>query len=198
MTKREQVALRETKKQNKGAPPNPWLRSLAAFQSIELAGLSDEEVISKLTDGGEIPPPWQKWLPAVDEVIFFPNMHIAFSSLVIDRTAKVAYIAMPAFPPKSAMVQPSGLTRSMLKMALSALADETRLQIIELLAQEDPLNAKEIQERLGLSQSAASRHINQLAGSGFLKVEKISGVKYLSNSSYPLDRLFDELKTLFG
>lgn len=33
MTKREQVALRETKKQNKGAPPNPWLRSLAAFQS---------------------------------------------------------------------------------------------------------------------------------------------------------------------
>ena len=71
----------------------------------------------------------------------------------------------------------------MLKMGLSALADETRLQIIDLLAKEGPLNAKEIQSRLDLSQSAASRHINQLAGSGYLKVEKISGVKYLSNSS---------------
>ena len=33
MTKRKQEELREAKKKNKGTPPNPWLRSLASFQS---------------------------------------------------------------------------------------------------------------------------------------------------------------------
>ena len=48
--------------------------------------------------------------------------------------------------------------------------------MIELLVAEPGLNTKEIQEKLNMSQSAVSRHINQLAGNGFVEVVRVSGV----------------------
>jgi len=46
---------------------------------------------------------------------------------------------------------------------LSGLADETRLRILELFAEQNELSAQEIMARLDLSQSSVSRHLKQLA-----------------------------------
>lgn len=50
-----------------------------------------------------------------------------------------------------------------LQLRLEALADETRLQILDLFAAQDELTAQEIQDRLALTQSTASRQLRGLA-----------------------------------
>jgi uncharacterized membrane protein len=58
--------------------------------------------------------------------------------------------------------------RSELRARLNALADDTRLRILELLAQQDELSAQDLIATLDLSQSSVSRHLKQLVGMGYL------------------------------
>ena len=53
---------------------------------------------------------------------------------------------------------------------LKALGDESRLEIIQLLKAEGELGTQEINDRFGLSKSAASRHIRQLVANGIIDV----------------------------
>ena len=66
---------------------------------------------------------------------------------------------------------------------LTALADDTRLRILELLARKDNLRAQEIIEQVALSQSNTSRHLKQLVGAGFIVEQKDEG----ANKSYRLN-----------
>ncbi len=81
----------------------------------------------------------------------------------------------------------------------SALADETRLHILELLAKHGELLAQDIIARLDLSQSSVSRHLKQLTSTGFLIERRSEG----ANKSYRLDlskidRTFFELRQLLS
>ena len=62
-------------------------------------------------------------------------------------------------------------------MRLNAMADDTRLHILELMAKEGELGAKEIIARLDLSQSSASRHLRQLSATGYLIERRHEGAK---------------------
>ncbi|HEY4387681.1 MAG TPA: metalloregulator ArsR/SmtB family transcription factor [Ktedonobacteraceae bacterium] len=61
-----------------------------------------------------------------------------------------------------------------LKSLADALADETRLHILELFVQHEELVAQELMDRLDISQSSASRHLKQLVQAGYL-LEKREG-----------------------
>ncbi len=61
--------------------------------------------------------------------------------------------------------------------ALRAVADPTRLKILDLLGGGE-LYAQEIVGRLGLAQSAVSRHLGQLERAGLVVVEARRGSKY--------------------
>ena len=80
--------------------------SVDAYNSIEMRGLSDAEALARITDGGKVPKPWQNWLPFAKRVICFPNPHLFFHSLVIDRTLHTVYTALPVFIPTEATVRP--------------------------------------------------------------------------------------------
>jgi DNA-binding transcriptional ArsR family regulator len=86
------------------------------------------------------------------------------------------------------------LSRSELLMRLNALADETRLSILELLVGEEGLSSQEIMERLDLSQSAASRHLRQLAATGYLTTERREGAKFYRLNPERIDDTFMALK----
>jgi len=60
---------------------------------------------------------------------------------------------------------------------LRALADETRLEIVSLLG-DGELYAQQIVDRLDLSQSSISRHLNLLVAGGVLTVRRESGMKF--------------------
>ena len=72
------------------------------------------------------------------------------------------------------VAQPQGSTerpairRAELLVRLAALADDTRLRMLELLTQRGELAGQEIMAHLQLSQSGASRHLNNLKGAGLV------------------------------
>lgn len=71
-------------------------------------------------------------------------------------------------PPKNQTATSPNLSRSELLVRLNALADDTRLRILELLTRHDELCAQDFINELDLSQSSASRHLRQLTASGYL------------------------------
>lgn len=74
------------------------------------------------------------------------------------------------------------LTGEDLLESIRALGDGNRLRILDLLATGE-LYAQEIVGRLGIAQSAVSRHLSQLERAGLVRVEPRRGMKY-----YALDR----------
>lgn len=74
------------------------------------------------------------------------------------------------------------MATSELMESLRALSDGNRMRIIDLLSTGE-LYAQEIVGRLGIAQSAVSRHLSQLERAGIVRVEPRRGLKY-----YVLDR----------
>jgi DNA-binding HxlR family transcriptional regulator len=80
-------------------------------------------------------------------------------------------------------VRRTPIKREELVAPLSALADDTRLHILELLTRRGEVLAQELITELDLSQSSVSRHLKQLVSTGFLIERRSEG----ANKSYRLD-----------
>jgi DNA-binding transcriptional ArsR family regulator len=75
------------------------------------------------------------------------------------------------------------LRRAEVLRPLSALADETRLRILELLTEAGELRAQEIIPQLDSSQGNVSRHLKQLVGAGFVRERRAGD----ANKLYAVD-----------
>jgi DNA-binding MarR family transcriptional regulator len=96
-----------------------------------------------------------------------PSPHVGrYVTRLYDGTTLRLFFGAP--PNVSYLLRPTPIGRTELLIRFGALSDDTRLRILELLIQEGDLSAQEIMGRLGLSQSAASRHLAQLRGAGYL------------------------------
>jgi DNA-binding MarR family transcriptional regulator len=73
------------------------------------------------------------------------------------------------------------------------MADDTRLRILRLIAEEGEKRSQEIKRELDLSQSAASRHLKQLSATGYLAERRCEGAKCYSLN---MDRVEDTLKAV--
>lgn len=151
--------------------------SVDSFTSLDFVGMSTTEIVRKVTARDILPYEWGSWLEDIEEVIFIPSAHIGPYLLLIDHNEKTARIIFGARVPKGVSVSSSSLHRSELLMRLNALADDTRLHILELIAEEGELGAKEIIDHLNLSQSSASRHLRQLSATGYLIEKRREGAK---------------------
>ena len=107
-------------------------------------------------------------------------------------------ITFGARVPKGAAISSPALNRSELITRLNALADDTRLRILDLLAKQGEMGAQEIMAELSLSQSAASRHLRQLVATGFLVEQRREGAKFYQLNQSRVDDAFDALKDFLG
>ncbi|NDJ84590.1 MAG: winged helix-turn-helix transcriptional regulator [Chloroflexi bacterium] len=87
----------------------------------------------------------------------------------------------------------SGAFAPELYPGLKALADETRLKIMTLLA-EGELNVGEIADALELTQSTTSRHLSLLAKTNILTTRRDGTMRYYSLNQSALDELATHLK----
>ncbi len=71
---------------------------------------------------------------------------------------------------------------------LKALADETRLQIVEMLRGRE-MYAQQIVNRLGISQAAVSRHLRLMTRAGVLRVRREGGAKFYAVDRKTMDYL---------
>jgi DNA-binding transcriptional ArsR family regulator len=167
--------------------------SVEAYGSIDYSGRPFLEVFQLIT-GREIPAPWTEWGEKATNVIFIPSAHIGPYLFLIYMDDASARVVFGARVPEGATVRSPALTRSELLMRLSALADDTRLRILELLAQRDEMRAPDIMAELDLSQSSAWRHLTQLTATGFLIARRCEGAKCFTLNHDRIDATFEALK----
>lgn len=139
--------------------------AVEAFRQLDLNHLTAPEAI-RLVTGRDVSGIWEMW---PEQIIFVPSAHIGPYLTRFDRPAeRTSRVIFGARMPQGVQSKSLALDRSELLVWLSALADDTRLRILELLTQHEELCAQDVIEKLELSQSAASRHLRQLTATGYL------------------------------
>ena len=110
----------------------------------------------------------------VSYIAYEPNLVVYFSAPhLLDRCRERD--AMPSALPVGD--RPPASDQVVLLEAARALADPTRLRMLDLLL-EGELYAQEIVGRLGVAQSAVSRHLSQLERAGLVTVDARRGSKF--------------------
>jgi len=154
--------------------------TVASFAEVDLTDLTALEAIRAVT-GRDLTGMWDRSEES-PEYVFVPSAHIG-PYISNFRDGNVTYVLFGARTPEGVKPQSNALSRADLLVQLNALADETRLTILELLTHHAELCAQDIITMLNLSQSSASRHLRQLTASGYL-VERRREV----NKCYSLNR----------
>ncbi|MBN1954528.1 MAG: winged helix-turn-helix transcriptional regulator [Anaerolineae bacterium] len=134
----------------------------------------------------------------IEKVIFIPSSHIGPYVLFRGRQALrplmvLAYNCRPTAAPGDA---PPPAVQDLFP-PLKALADETRLQILAILDGQE-LYAQQIVDRLDISQSAVSRHLQLMVAGGVLAVRKEESMKYFSVNRETLAALAGKLAQFRG
>lgn len=154
--------------------------ALASFEQVDLNDLTALEAVRAIT-GRDMTSLWDRSDEA-EEYVFVPSPHMGpYLSNFGDH--QMTYIVFGARTPEGVRPRSQALSRADLLVQLSALADETRLSILDLLTRYKELCAQDIISMLNLSQSSASRHLRQLTASGYL-IERRRDV----NKCYSLNR----------
>ncbi|MDQ2652960.1 MAG: metalloregulator ArsR/SmtB family transcription factor [Chloroflexota bacterium] len=139
-------------------------------------------------------------------VAFCPSAHLgAFVSYIAYEPDLVVFFSAPGLLERAGARHANVVSRGQgarsanghippaeLLEATRALADPTRLRIVDLLL-EGELYAQEIVARLGVAQSAASRHLSQLERAGIVTVAARRGSKYYAVSADRLEALASAL-----
>lgn len=169
--------------------------SIAAFESLGLAGLTAEEALIRVALRAQIPKEAASWLAAIEHIILIPSAHTGPYLLHLgglsDTTVRFLFGARV---PEGVLVHVPALSRSELLMRLNALADDTRLRILQFLAQRGETGTPDITAQLELSQSAASRHLEHLTATGYLTARRHQGTNLYQLNPGRIDHTFKALK----
>lgn len=156
----------------------PMLRdAVEAFSRVDFESMTRLEAARFITGQALEEERWESMLEEAQEVIFVPS---AQSGPYLGRFwcgNGVIGIIFGARLPPGTDIQAPDLSRTEIVVRLSALADDTRLRILKLIAEEGEQRSQAIIDRLELSQSAASRHLKQLSATGYLSERRCAGAK---------------------
>lgn len=187
----------------------PVLREAASL-ATGTAGFGFALAFVELT-GNRMPSTLISGVNEVEQVTYCPTYHLgSFISYTIYPPNLIVYFSAPDFiervRPKSS---PNGISASEetaearrteaplgtedVIEGLRALGDPNRLRVIDLLNGGE-LYAQEIVGRLGIAQSAVSRHLALLERAGLVKVRPRGGMKYYAVDSARLNALAESLR----
>jgi DNA-binding transcriptional ArsR family regulator len=163
------------------------------------------EAYAALT-GQRVPDVLDRPPPTFTRVAFCPSAHLGeFVSYIAYEPDLVVFFAAPQLIARSQgwgtatgslsiAGRPSPAPESNLLEAARALADPTRLRMLDLLL-EGELYAQEIVGRLGVAQSAVSRHLGQLERAGIVTVDLRRGSKFYAVNPDRLEAIAAALTT---
>ena len=134
-------------------------------------------------------------LGGVEQVVFVPSPHVHLHAERFGSPNTIWIFALANFWTLPLRTEP--IQRTEVLAPLSALADETRLYILELLATHQELFAQELITKLDVSQPTVSRHLKQLRSANLITEQRSND----ANKSYQLnpealERLFHTLTQL--
>jgi DNA-binding transcriptional ArsR family regulator len=176
--------------------------AVTAFSRVDFSEMSLVEAAEYVTGQSLEHDHWtMSMLDRAERLLFVPSAHIGpFLGLFhgnSEAQEQVLGIVFGARLPQGAQMpgqelsRAADLSRAEILVRLTALADDTRLQILRLVAAAGELRSQDIMHELQLSQSAASRHLKQLSATGYLVERRCDGAKcYRLNA----DRVEDTLR----
>lgn len=167
-------------------------QSSKAFNKLDLNNKTRLEIIEFVT-GKEInESKWGGEFLNAKELIFIPNAHFG-PYIRPTRVGDNLYIHFGAHLPEGSDVRVPELDRAEIVSRISALADDTRLQILQMIAERGEMRSQEIMEEINLSQPSVSRYLSQLTAAGYLQERRANGAKaYILNE----DRIEKTLKAV--
>jgi DNA-binding transcriptional ArsR family regulator len=171
----------------------PMLRdAVLAFEQSDLEHMDRLEALRFVTGQTVDEDHWRPILAKNKPLVFIPSAHVG-SFLAKVRLGDALGVIFGARLPEGVSFDAPDLNRAEILTRLGALADDTRLRILRLIADEGEKRSQEIMNRLELSQSATSRHLSQLSASGYLQTRRCEGANcYQINGR----RIEDTLHTL--
>lgn len=153
--------------------------SVRAFQHVDLGDMTRIDAARFIT-GKELEDlEWANHLEETENLVFIPNPHIGpyTHSIGIQNTT---YIHFGARLPEGSDLHVPDLDRAEIVARLSALADDTRLKILRMLAEKDEMRSQDIIDETKLSQPTVSRYLIQLTAAGYLQERRKNGAKVYS------------------
>jgi DNA-binding transcriptional ArsR family regulator len=167
------------------------LPSARAFQELELDRMSLEAAFEAIAQQPQ--PKVIEWMKDIHRVVFVPSVHTGpyMTHLVAENTA---WILFSARMPTGREQEAPDLSRAELLYRLSALADDTRLRILADIRDEGELSSQDVIERMGVSQSTASRHLRQLSATGFLSERRTEAGKWYRLNGKRIELTLDALR----
>jgi predicted transcriptional regulator len=139
--------------------------------------------------GRELPDAIGAQLDGVRHVAFVLSPHVHRHAARFGSPTTIWVFALAHFP--SLAMRAAPIKRAELARPLMALADDTRLHILELLAEHGELPTQELIALLNQSQPNVSRHVKQLVAAGFATEQRGEG----ANKRYRLN--LEQLDTTF-
>jgi len=121
------------------------------------------------------------WFTCLMEALYHlvPSAHLG-PYLGMFKLNGILWLLFGARAPEGTNISSPDLSRSELLVRLNALADDTRLRILQAIHEAGELCSQELMTQLDLSQSAASRHLKQLSATGYLTERRREGAKCYS------------------
>ena len=160
-----------------------WLRvqplvekTIRAYQELDLSGLSSREIIHRVTGQDPVDAHWNQLLEQAKRITFVPNAHTGQYTHKM-MVGECLCIFFGARPPEGSQERIPELDRTDIISRLSTLADDTRMQILQLIAEKGEMRAQDIIEAIGLSQPSTSRYLSQLAAAGYLLERRVNTAK---------------------
>jgi DNA-binding transcriptional ArsR family regulator len=171
----------------------PMLEASArAFNQVDLAGKSRTEIVQFVTGKDVHESKWGNELLNAKELVFIPSPHFG-PYMRATKIADTLYIHFGAHLPEGSDIRVPELDRAEIVSRLSALADDTRLSILQMVTERGEMRSQEIIEATNLSQPSVSRYLSQLTATGYLQERRENGAKvYVLNR----DRIEKTLKAV--
>ncbi len=156
--------------------------SIKAFQDTDYSGKGQLEVARYITGQDLDEESWQMMEKEFEQFVFIPNPHIGPYVTKLPCGEKLAVI-FGARQPENANVRIPELDRADIVARMSAIADDTRLRILQMISEGGEMRSQDIIDAIGLSQPSVSRYLKQLTVTGYLQERRANGAK-----AYTLNR----------
>jgi DNA-binding transcriptional ArsR family regulator len=152
------------------------LDAVAAFEQVEYGDMSRIEMVEFITGQQLTHDYWISVVEEAEQIAFVPSAHVGpyMGKFMHGETLGIIFRARL---PEGTQYYAPDLSRAEILVLLNALADDTRLSILQAVAEEGEMRSQEIMRELELSQSATSRHLKQLSATGYLNERRCEGAK---------------------